>query len=70
MGKLALIMQQRYTYAKQFKRARKQLRKLKTYLGRTIRDIGRQIADKPQLQEIFKPAVPRHPRDELEEAAG
>jgi transposase, IS5 family len=54
VGKLALIMQQRYAHAKQFKRAGKSLRKLKTYLGRTIRDIGRQIADKPELQEVFK----------------
>lgn len=54
VGKLALIMQQRYAHAKQFKRAKKCLRKLKTYLGRTIRDIGRQIADKPELQEVFK----------------
>lgn len=54
VGKLALIMQQRYAHAKQFKRAKKCLRKLKTYLGRTIRDIGRQIADKPELQEILK----------------
>lgn len=54
VGKLALIMQQRYAHAKQFKRARKHLRKLRTYLGRTIRDIGRQIEDKPELQEIFK----------------
>ena len=44
MGKLALIKHQRYAHAKQFKRANKALRKLKTYLGRTIRDIGRQIA--------------------------
>jgi transposase, IS5 family len=54
VGKLALIMQQRYAHAKQFKRSRKQLRKLKTFLGRTIRDIGRQIADKSDLQEVFK----------------
>jgi transposase, IS5 family len=54
VGKLALIQHQRYAHAKQFKRARKHLRKLKTYLGRTIRDIGRQIADKPELQDIFK----------------
>jgi transposase, IS5 family len=54
VGKLALITHQRYAHAKQFKRARKQLRTLKTYLGRTIRDIGRQIADKPALQETFK----------------
>ena len=56
VGKFALIKHQRYAHAKQFKRAGKSLRKLKTYLGRTIRDIGRQIAGDEQLQDIF-----RHP---------
>ena len=49
VGKLALIKHQRYAHAKQFKRANKALRKLKTYLGRTIRDIGRQIAGDDEL---------------------
>ena len=53
MGKLALIKHQRYAHAKQFKRANKALRKLKTYLGRTIRDIGRQIAGEDDLQATF-----------------
>jgi IS5 family transposase len=53
VGKLALIKHQRYAHAKQFKRAGKALRKLKTYLGRTIRDIGRQIAGEDDLQAIF-----------------
>jgi transposase, IS5 family len=53
VGKLALIKQQRYAHAKQFKRAGKSLRKLKTYLGRTIRDIGRQIAGDDGLHAIF-----------------
>lgn len=53
VGKLALIRHQRYAHAKQFKRAGKALRKLKTYLGRTIRDIGRQIAGEDDLQAIF-----------------
>ena len=44
VGKLALIEHQRYAHAKQFKRAGKALRKLKSYLGRTIRGIGRQVA--------------------------
>jgi IS5 family transposase len=44
VGKFALIRHQRYAHAKQFKRANKALRTLKTYLGRTIRDITRQIA--------------------------
>lgn len=53
VGKLALIQQQRYAHAKQFKRAKRSLKTLKTQLGRTIRDIARKIADKPALQEIF-----------------
>ena len=40
--------------ALQFKRAGKCLRRLKTYLGRTIRDIGRQIVGDEQLQDIFR----------------
>jgi IS5 family transposase len=53
VGKRALIKHQRYAHAHQFKRAGKALRKLKTYLGRTIRDIGRQIAGEPDLEAIF-----------------
>jgi transposase, IS5 family len=54
VGKLALIKQQRYAHAKQFQRANKCLRTLKTYLGRTIRDIGRKIAGEHDLEAIFK----------------
>ena len=38
VGKLALIKHQRYAHAHQFKRANRSLRKLKTYLGRVIRE--------------------------------
>jgi IS5 family transposase len=41
VGKKAFIMQGRYASAKQMKRAAKQTRKLKTYLGRLTRDIQR-----------------------------
>jgi transposase, IS5 family len=41
VGKFALIKHQRYAHAKQFKRANRALKKLRTYLGRIIRDIGR-----------------------------
>jgi len=41
IGKFALIKHQRYAHAKQFKRANRALKKLRTYLGRVIRDIGR-----------------------------
>ena len=54
VGKFALIRHQRYAHAKQFKRANKALRTLKTYLGRTIRDITRQIAGEDDLQDIFR----------------
>ena len=53
VGKLALIKHQRYAHAHQFKRANRSLRKLKTYLGRVIRDIGRRIAGDQALEEIF-----------------
>lgn len=54
VGKRALIKHQRYAHAKQFRRANRSLRTLRTYLGRTIRDISRQIADEDDLQTIFK----------------
>jgi len=46
VGKSALICQGRYAHAKQYKRARRMTRKLKTYLGRVKRDIKRK-ATKP-----------------------
>jgi transposase, IS5 family len=53
VGKFALIKHQRYAYAKQFKRANRALKKLRTYLGRIIRDIGRKRGGNADLlQEI------------------
>ena len=43
VGKFALIKQQRYAHAKQFKRANRALKTLRTYLGRVIRDIARKL---------------------------
>ena len=43
VGKFTLIKHQRYAHAKQFKRANRALRTLRTYLGRVIRDIARKI---------------------------
>src|SRR6202142_2607529 len=53
VGKFALIKHQRYAHAKQFKRANRSLRKLKTYLGRVIRDIRRKTAGNEGLMETF-----------------
>jgi len=49
VGKFALIKHQRYAHAKQFKRANRALRMLKTYLGRVIRDIARKIEGRTDL---------------------
>jgi len=53
VGKRAQIMAGRYTHAKQFKRANRALKFLRTRLGRLIRDIRRKTADDPHLREIF-----------------
>ena len=53
VGKLALIKHQRYAHAHHFKRANRSLRKLKTYLGRVIRDIERRIVGNKDLREAF-----------------
>ncbi|MEF2074967.1 IS5 family transposase, partial [Consotaella aegiceratis] len=50
VGKFALMKHQRYAHAKQFKRAAKALRTLKTYLGRVIRDIVRKSKGEPELE--------------------
>ena len=59
VGKKALFMQGRYAHARQMKRAAKMTRKLKTILGRVVRDLERkarkikgQIADGP-LRELL-----------------
>jgi IS5 family transposase len=52
VGKFALIKHQRYAHAKQFKRANRASKKLKTYLGRVIRDIARQIEGDGWLQHL------------------
>jgi transposase, IS5 family len=53
VGKFALIQHQRYAHAKQFKRANRMLKKLRTYLGRVIRDIGRKTEDNGGLETAF-----------------
>jgi len=53
VAKHAAMMAGRYAHAKQFNRHRKQLRILRSRLGRIIRDIGRKIAGQPALEEVF-----------------
>jgi transposase, IS5 family len=53
VGKYALIAHQRYAHAKQFKRANRQLRALRTYLGRVRRDIMRKIKGDAAKEAVF-----------------
>ena len=54
VAKHAAMMAGRYAHAKQFNRHRKQLRILRSRLGRIIRDIGRKIAGRADLEAIFQ----------------
>ena len=72
VGKKALIQHQRYAHAKQFKRAGRQLKRLKTWLGRTIRDIERQIKGNATLENTFRAELwkaervrTQRPRDDI-----
>jgi len=53
VSKAALIQHQRYAHAKQFKRAKKTLRKLRTFLGRTVRDIEHQLIGEETRRQSF-----------------
>jgi IS5 family transposase len=53
VGKHALIAHQRYAHAKQFRRANKALRTLRTYLGRVMRDVMRKIKGDTDKQAAF-----------------
>lgn len=62
VGKFALIQHQRYAHAKQFKRAKRMLKRLRTYLGRVIRDIGRKIEGNATLEGRFAKLLMLAPR--------
>ena len=57
VSKTALVMSGRYFHARQTKRANKEIRHLKTWLGRVIRDISRKIAGCKALEEYFDEAL-------------
>ena len=54
LGKREAWKAGRYAHAKQFKRMRASIKKLKNYLGRVVREIERKIETKKELQEIFE----------------
>ena len=54
VGKQALRRQQSYGHAKQFNRMRREARRLKTFLGRVVRDIERNMSteSEPLRQQL------------------
>ena len=54
IAKRAAMMAGRYAHAKQFKRHHRELRLLRTRLGRLIRDIRRKIAGRPEIEAAFE----------------
>ncbi len=59
VAKRAAMMAGRYAHAKQFKRMNRQIKFLRTRLGRLIRDIRRKTQDDEGLQEVFAVALGR-----------
>ena len=53
VGKQARLKVQRYGHARQYRRMRREIRRLRIYLGRVYRDVGRKIAGDPKLQQRF-----------------
>lgn len=62
VGKQAFWMAGRYGHAGQFKRMKKQMKKLKIYLGRVVRDIDRRIKDNDLHQKIFNDLLEKSKR--------
>ncbi len=58
-SKNALFMMNRYSAARQMKRAKKEQRKIKTYLGCVIRNIERELTKRPEMVIQFKEILER-----------
>jgi len=67
VAKRAAIMVGRYSHARQFKRARRALKFLRTRLGRVIRDITRKITGDAALADRFSPLIDRARRVRMQD---
>lgn len=57
LSKKAFRKAAQYAHARQMKRANREKKKLKTYLGRLVRDIRSKLVNKPGSQKIFEPTL-------------
>jgi IS5 family transposase len=56
-GKQSLIMASRYAHARQMKRSRREIKRLKNFLGRIVRDIERKIKGDTEKEKIFSESL-------------
>ena len=64
VGKKALCNQSRYARAQQIKRAKKETKKLRNYLGRVLRDVERKLlAPSSGFKELLKNAARIHTQE-------
>jgi len=67
VGKQAAIMVGRYAHAKQFKRMRNRLRKLRTWLGRVLRDLRRKVSQPDTaLEELLSLCERLHAQEKMD----
>jgi IS5 family transposase len=59
VAKHAAMMAGRYAHAKQFKRHHREVRFLRTRVGRLVRDIGRKISGNAMLEDVFAAPLSR-----------
>jgi transposase, IS5 family len=57
LAKRAAVQVGRYAHARQMRRMRRELKRLKTYLGRVYRDVARKIAGDADLSHRFAPLL-------------
>jgi IS5 family transposase len=59
LSKRALRLASRYAHARQMKRARREIKRLRTYLGRVLRDVRRKLEARPEIAAPFAEALTR-----------
>lgn len=57
LGPQALLKTGRYLHARQSKRAKREIRRLKGFLGRVYRDIIRKVEDRQEIKAFFLPEL-------------
>jgi transposase, IS5 family len=59
LGKRALRLASRYAHARQMQGARREIKRLKTYLGRVFRDVRRKLETRAEVADHFAEALTR-----------